>query len=115
MDEDIRFFDRINAALSYAFFFPALYIILTEKRKKEYLALHSSQALFYWVFSFILLLSIRASLDYIMVRAYIRPFEMVLPVLIRGIWLYSLYCAFLSLLGRQVNIPIVSSLSKKVA
>ncbi|MFA5098004.1 MAG: hypothetical protein WC490_05185 [Candidatus Margulisiibacteriota bacterium] len=115
MDEDIRFFDRINAAFSYAFFFPALYIILTEKRKKEYLALHSSQALFYWVFSFVLLILVRSGTDHIMSLVYIRPFEIVLPLLMWLIWLYALWCAFLVLLGRQVNIPLVSGLAGWVA
>jgi len=115
MEEDIRFFDRVNAALSYAFFFPALYIILTEKRKKEYLALHSSQALFYWVFSFVLLVAVRYSIDHVMTLVYIRPFEIMLPLLMWLIWLYALWCAFLALLGRQVNTPLVSGLAGRVA
>ena len=96
-------------------FIPALYTILTEKRKNEYLALHASQALFYWTFSFILLVLIRTAVDHVMVRSYIRPFELILPTAMWTIWLYSLYCTLLALLGRQINIPLVSDLSKRVA
>ena len=115
MNEHISFFERLTAAAGYLLFFPALYVILTEKRKNEYLALHSSQALFYWAFSFILLLAIRIAVDYVMVRTYIRPFESILPITMWGIWLYSLYCCFLALLGRQISIPLVTAISKKVS
>ena len=115
MNEQISFFDRLTAAAGYLLFIPALYIILTEKRKNEYLALHSSQALFYWTFSFITLVAIRSGVDHVMTRVYIRPFEIILPFTMWAIWLYSLYCSFLAVLGRQVNIPLVSGIAKKVA
>ena len=115
MNEHISFFDRLTAAAAYLLFIPALYIILTEKRKNEYLALHASQALFYWTFSFVILVAIRIAVDYIMVRVYIRPFEVILPAVMLAIWIYSLYCSFLAVLGRQINIPLVSAVAKKVA
>ena len=115
MKEDISFFDRLTASAAYLLFFPALYMILTEKRKDEYLALHSSQALFYWIFSLILLVVLRSGIDYVMAHIYIRPFELILPLLMWGIWLYAVWCAFLVLLGRQVNIPLISGLAGKAA
>lgn len=115
MNEQISFFERLLAAAAYLLFIPALYVILTERRKNEYLALHASQALFYWTFSFILLVAIRIAVDYVMVRTYIRPLESILPVAMWTVWLYSLYCFFLAILGRQINIPLVSAISKKVA
>jgi len=115
MNEHISFYDRLTAAAGYLLFIPALYVILTEKRKNEYLALHASQALFYWTFSFVILVAIRIAVDYLMVRVYIRPFELILPIFMWAVWLYSLYCTFLAVLGREINIPIVSAVSKKVA
>ena len=113
MDEKIGFFDRLTAAAAYLLFFPALYIILTEKRKKEYLALHGCQALFYWLLSFFILVAIRIGVDCVMTRVYIRPLELVLPLTMWAIWLYCIYCSLLALLGRQINIPMISSLTKK--
>ena len=115
MNEHISFFERLTAASGYLLFIPALYVILTEKRKNEYLAINASQALFFWTFSFVLLVAIRMAVDYIMVRVYIRPFELILPLTMWAILLYSLYCSFLAVLGRQVNIPLVSGIAKKVA
>jgi uncharacterized membrane protein len=115
MQDEIHFFDRLTAAMSYLLLLPALRVILTEKRKNEYLALHAAQALFYWTFSFILIVAVRIAVDYVMTRTYISPFESVIPSLLWAIWLYSIYCCILALLGRQINIPLVSSIAKKVA
>ena len=115
MNEQTSFFDKLTAAAAYLLFIPALYIILTGRRENEYLTLHASQALFYWMFSFFLLAAIRIGVDYVMIRAYISPFELILPLTMWTIWLYSLYCSLLAVMGRRINIPLVSDLAKKAS
>ncbi len=50
----MRISDRILIATAYLFGIPALYIVLTDARKKKYVGGHGAQAFFTWIIFFII-------------------------------------------------------------
>jgi uncharacterized membrane protein len=114
-DEDVRLSigDRLLAALSYCLIIPAFYVVLTEKRKNKYLAHHSAQALFYWIFITIMLIILRTLLNVLLSNynlTFMNGFSEAVSFLS---WIYSLYCAYLAARNEDFRIPLVSIISEK--
>ena len=114
-DENILTFkDKTLVFLSYIFFFPSIYVILSDKRKNELLALHAAQAFLYWLAVAVIFLMLRAAV-YLIVSVlplYFLTGAMDLFFLLG--WFFSFYCAIMFLFGAEVEIPIVHGISKKI-
>ncbi len=111
----LSFSEKALVFLSYLFFFPAVYIILTDRRKNGLMALHAAQAFLYWLLVALIFLVLR-SLVYMIVSLlplYFLTGVMDLFLLIS--WFFSFYCAIMFLFGAEVEIPIVHGISKKIA
>jgi len=110
--EDIRNDDKILSALAYVFFIPALYLILTDYRKTRFNAFHGAQALFLWLFIFVVFLLIRFTLNLIW-SVYYLPILDVLGNLIKlALWIYAFYCGVKALYGEKYEVPYLAPLAK---
>jgi len=101
----MRLNDKIFASSAYLFGIPALYIVLTEKKKEDYLGYHGQQALLLWVWFFILFFSLRFLINLVwsfFYIPYLEKTEVLLAVLMVG---YVLFCAYRSFNGQKFKIP----------
>ena len=57
--------DRMLAGFSYAVGFPAIYIILSEKRKDAFVGYHGAQAMFLWIGIMVLWIGMRVFLNFL--------------------------------------------------
>ena len=93
------------SALAYIFWIPSLYIVLTEKRKEEFVGFHGGQALLLWTAIFILFFAVRFLVNLIW-SVYYVPYLDLLEVLAgAAMWGYAVYCSYRSFRGQTFKIP----------
>ena len=106
--------DRILAGFAYAVGFPALYIILSEKRKDAFVGYHGAQAMFYWISIFAIWVGIRVLFNFLdSVGIYLAILDSLSSLAIFCLWIYALYCGFRAYNGDYFDIPYITELTKK--
>ncbi|MBN2058334.1 MAG: hypothetical protein JW782_06025 [Candidatus Saganbacteria bacterium] len=89
--------DSILVASAYLFGIPALYIVLTDLRKKEYIGFHGGQALLLWCCFFIIFFGQRALAD--------PGQEWIEQTVLIVLGAYAVFCAYRSFIGVVFRIP----------
>jgi small-conductance mechanosensitive channel len=116
MDSNLSFSDRLLIAAAYVLCFPALHIILTERRKNAVYASHAAQALFLWIFIFATIIILRVI---IFVAAYcnisVSLVNNLINIFFFVMWIYALRCGFLFLIKRSFKIPLITDISSRLA
>lgn len=97
--------DRTLAALAYILWIPSLYVVLTEKRKEEFLGFHGGQALLLWTLIFIGFFLIRFLVNLVWRFFYVPYLDMLEALFAFAAWGYAVYCGFRSLQGLTFRIP----------
>jgi uncharacterized membrane protein len=106
--------DRIIAGFSYAVGFPAIYIILSEKRKDAFVGFHGAQALFLWIGIMVIWIGLRVLLNFLdSVGISFAFLDSLSSLTIFALWIYALYCGFRAYNGDYFDIPYVTELTKK--
>jgi uncharacterized membrane protein len=106
--------DRILAGFSYAAGFPAIYIILSEKRKDAFVGYHGAQAMFLWIAIAAVWIGCRLLLNLLdSVGISFTLFDSLVSVGVFGLWMYALYCGFRAYNGDYFDIPYITELTKK--
>jgi uncharacterized membrane protein len=106
--------DRVLAGFAYAVGFPAIYIILSEKRKDAFVGFHGAQAMFLWIAILVLWIGIRVFLNLLdSVGIYFAILDSLSSLAIFGMWVFSLYCGFKAYMGDYFDIPYITELTKK--
>jgi uncharacterized membrane protein len=86
--------DKTLAALAYILWIPSLYIVLTEKRRDEFVGFHGGQALVLWTGIFLIFFAVRFLVNLIWSFFYI-PYLDVLEILTgAGLYGYACYCGW---------------------
>ena len=83
--------DKLLAAAAYVFWIPSLYIVLTEKRKEEFLGQHGARALFLWVKIFIAFFALRFLVNLIWRLAYLPNLDWIETAAAALLWGYAAY------------------------
>ena len=97
--------DKTLASLAYILWIPSLYIVLTEKRRDEFVGFHGGQALILWSAIFIIFFAVRFVVNLVW-SFYYLPFLDVIEVLTGSLfYCYALYCGYRSFLGQTFKIP----------
>ena len=91
--------DNFLVATAYLLGIPALYIALTDYRKKDYVGFHGSQALVLWCWFFVILFGIRFLVDIIWSFTYFPMLIWLENLAIVGMAGYALFCAYRSFTG----------------
>ena len=115
MKTELNFQDKALVFASYILFFPSLYLIMTEKRKKEEIGFHSAQALLLWIAIFLIVIFVRKLTFTILAFVSIPYFYMINEMLFAALWVYCLYCALLFAMGKEVKIPLISKISDRIS
>lgn len=106
--------DRILAGFSYAVGFPAIYIILSEKRRDAFVGFHGAQAMFLWIAIAAAWIGIRLFLNLLdSVGIYFSLLDSLSGLVIFALWIYALYCGFRAYNGDYFDIPYITELTKK--
>ena len=113
IDEYVKDEDKMLCGASYALGVPALYIILTDKRKDKFTGFHGTQALFYWVAFIVIAIVMRVVLDFIFNIVYLPFLNSLVNLILLGLWLYALYSGYRAYMGEFFTIPYISDLIKK--
>jgi hypothetical protein len=93
------------AAITYLLGIPAIYILLTGLRKKEYIGPHAEQALYLWCLYFLGIFTFRFLLDLVW-HVWSFPYLAWLEwLVIGGMVFYDVRCAYRALLGIPFRIP----------
>ena len=79
------------AALAYILWIPSLYIVLSEKRKGEFIGFHGGQALLLWTGIFITFFAVRLLVNLIWGFYYIPYLDLVEVLAASGLWGYAFY------------------------
>lgn len=103
------------AACSYLFFVPALYLILSDKRKTQYAALHAAQALVLWCAITVVFIGMRVVyLTLVFTLGYFWVIDIFMKLIHLAMWGYAAYCGYLAFKEKEVLIPYVSNLAYKL-
>lgn len=102
------------ATLSYLFFVPSLYVILTDKRKSDYNALHAAQAFTFWGAFIMFYLLTRSFYLFLLSYKLIGYVPFVLKSIYLVVWVYAAYCGILAWQKKQFRIPLVSNIAGKL-
>ena len=106
--------DRVLAGAAYAVGIPAIYIIMTEKRKDEFVGMHGVQAMFYWVGLMVAWIGLRVFLSLLdSIGIYFALLDSLSSLAVFLLWVYALYFGFRAYMGETFEIPYVSDLAKK--
>ena len=93
------------ATLAYALWIPALYIVLTDKRKDEFAGWHGGQALWLWTLIFIGFFALRFCVNLIWSFFYIPYLDLIEVLFASAAWGYALTCAYRCYQGERFRIP----------
>lgn len=114
MNSNITGDDRIISGFSYAVGFPAIYIILSEKRKDAFVGYHGAQAMFLWIGIMVIWIGLRVMLNFLdSIGISFALFDSLSSLAIFALWIYALYCGFRAYNGDYFDIPYVTELTKK--
>jgi uncharacterized membrane protein len=97
--------ERILVSSAYLFGIPALYIVLTAKKKDDYIRRHGSQAFLLWVLYFVIFFLARFLIDWQWSRAYSPQLDKIEILLVALMGFYAIFCGYRSLLGKEFRIP----------
>ena len=111
----MRINDRLTVAFAYLFGIPALYLVLTDDKKKGYVSYHVRQAFFLWVLFFLAFFGIRYLIDLIWRIRYI-PFLSGLEILAAGLMAgYAIFCAYSAFAGKDFKAPFDFNDKRKIS
>lgn len=100
-----KFSDKALAALAYILWIPSLYIVLTEKRRQEFVGFHGGQALIMWSAIYVIFFAVRFLVNLVWSYYYL-PFLNLLEVLTGALFYgYALYCGYRCFLGQSFKLP----------
>ncbi len=114
-EERIGFFNGLLIVLSYLFFLPSFYLIFSERRFNQKVAFHASQAFLLWVSLIAVLTAVRWQIYVILSSNYIPLLTNVVPFLAGAAYIFMIYNAACFLLGKKVNVPVITFLSDRMA
>ena len=97
--------DKTLVAAAYILWVPSLYIVLTEKRKEEFIGFHGGQALLLWTAIFIIFFSVRFLVNLIWSFYYIPYLDLIEILAGAGLWGYAVFCGIRAYQGLTFNIP----------
>jgi len=100
--------EKLLAAAAYAFFIPALYIALTDRRKEKFLSFAAAQAILLWVLYFLIYIILRIVVN------LIPAVEIITLIVKITMWGYALFLAAKALRGVSCPIPYISKLAEKI-
>ncbi len=106
--------DRLLAGFSYAVGFPAIYVILSEKRKDAFVGYHGAQAMFMWIGIMVLWIGIRVFMNFLdSLGISFAILDSLASIAIFCLWIYALYCGFRAYNGDYFDVPYITELTKK--
>ncbi|MFA5098550.1 MAG: hypothetical protein WC490_08045 [Candidatus Margulisiibacteriota bacterium] len=111
----ITLWEKVIAASGYVLFFPTFSIILTDRRRNGVLALHAAQGFLLWIFILAGMILLRLGVNQAMLGSDVPYLDKSVTVFFMFFWLYSIKCSFLFLMGKKVNIPLISTISAGLA
>src|SRR3989339_603779 len=97
--------DKLLAALSYVTWVPSLYIVLTDRRRQDYVGWHGCQALKLWSWIFVIFFGYRWLLNLLWTIFYIPYSEYTEFLLGLGLWIYAAYCGYRAYQKTDFQIP----------
>ena len=97
--------DRLMSASAYLFGIPALYIILTEHKRKKFLGYHGPQAFYLWLAYFVIFFGVRYLIDRVWANNYIAGLNVIENLVLFLLGGYTLYCAYRAVTGQIFRIP----------
>lgn len=86
--------DKTLVFLAYILWIPSLYIVLTEKRKEEFVGYHGGEALVLWLKIFLAFFAVRFLVNFIWGFYYLPGLELLEVVAAMGLWGYAVYCGW---------------------
>jgi hypothetical protein len=95
--------DKLLAAAAYIFWIPSLYIVLTEKRKDEFLGQHGARALFLGLKLFFAFFVLRLLLDLVWRLVYIPNLDLIETLAATALWGYAVYQGVLAARGVKTD------------
>lgn len=106
--------DRLLAGFSYAVAFPAIYILLSDKRRDPFAGYHGAQALFMWLGIMVIWIAIRIFFNFLdSVGIYFAVIDWFSSLIMFSLWIYALYCGMRAYNGDYFDIPFITELTKK--
>ncbi|MFA5104999.1 MAG: hypothetical protein WC527_07495 [Candidatus Margulisiibacteriota bacterium] len=114
-NNQLSFSEKALVVFSYILFFPSFSIIFTDRRMDEQLAFHGGQAMFLWLFMIIVVVALKALAAWGSVYIDVSFLGIFSSILFFAFWLYVLKCSFVFLMGKSVNIPVISNISDRLA
>jgi uncharacterized membrane protein len=97
--------DNFLVAAAYLVGIPALYIALTDLRKKDYVGFHGGQALVLWCWFFAAFWLLRLIVNLIWSVSYIPALIWLEHLAVLAMAGYAIYCAYRSFTGQVFKIP----------
>lgn len=107
MEQNISPEDKTLVLLSYGIFFPSLVILMSDKKKDQFLAYHAWQSLVLWIAMII----VYAVINFIFSFLW---FFFFIPIIDLAIWLYAWYCGYEAFQGKYVKIPVVTDIANNL-
>lgn len=90
---------------AYLFGIPALYIVLSDCRKREYAGYHGAQAFLLWAIFFMVFFTLRFNLDRMLMIRYAAGAEWIEPIFSAVLGGYALFCGIRAFAGFNFRIP----------
>jgi len=106
--------EKLLAAAGYAFFIPALYIALTDKRKQRFLAFAAAQSIILWILFILVFIALRILLNLIWTISYFPILNQIAFLIKLIMWGYALFLASEAIKGESHPIPYLSKLADKL-
>lgn len=97
--------DKMLAALAYILWVPSLYIVLTDKRKEEFVGFHGGQALVLWTMIFIIFFALRFLVNLAWSFYYIPYLDLLEVLFASAAFGYAVSCGCRSYQGEVFKIP----------
>jgi hypothetical protein len=92
---------KLLAAAAYICWLPSLFIVLTDRRKDEFVGRHGCQALLLWTIIFLAFFAVRAFINFVWSVIYV-PFLDSLEVIAASLmWGYAVTCGFRAAQGER--------------
>ena len=95
----MRINERLLVASAYLFGIPALYIVLTENKRNEYIGYHGPRAFLLWISFFVIFFSLRFIIDFVWSTNFIPQLQIleIISVVLMGI--FAVFCAYRGFIG----------------
>jgi uncharacterized membrane protein len=96
----MRINDRLLVSSAYLFGIPALYIVLTDNRKKAYVRYHAARAFSLWVLFFMIFFSIRFVIDLVWSTNFIPQLENLETISVVLMGAFAVFCGYRGFMGK---------------